>query len=158
MLEQIDITGKTLFHVVCGSANLTILRYMLLNYNNISLDVKDRSGMTPLHLACFSLAHSEKNLRMVKFLVINNLCDVKAKAKYGSTAFHYFMRYFYDGESKKRLLEHLRVAALFLAKGIDINVKNRHGETPLHSACLAGRLLAINWLVRHGAEINATTR
>ena len=95
---------------------------------------------------------------MVRVLLTNNLCDVRAQAKDGSTAFHYYMRYFYDGEQKEKLLEYLRVGALFLGKGIDINAKNRHGETALHSACIAGRLLAVNWLVRHGADINSTTR
>ena len=95
---------------------------------------------------------------MVKFLLMNNLCDVNSKAKDGSTAFHYFIRYFYDGEKKRKLVEYLRVGALFLSKGLDINAKNRHGETPLHCACIAGKLLAVTWLLRHGADINAATR
>ncbi|MEQ8819467.1 MAG: ankyrin repeat domain-containing protein [Sumerlaeia bacterium] len=42
-----------------------------------------------------------------------------------------------------------------LAMGVDVNCRDRRGLTPLHMAARKGRVLAIEFLVERGADVNA---
>jgi ankyrin repeat protein len=44
-----------------------------------------------------------------------------------------------------------------LSEGADVNVKDRHGGTPLHWACSYGHVQVFKELVEHGADIEAET-
>jgi hypothetical protein len=44
--------------------------------------------------------------------------------------------------------------ALLLAKGANINARNKHGRTPLYGAVLANRNDEVEWLLAHGAEVS----
>ena len=44
------------------------------------------------------------------------------------------------------------------AKGLDVNVKNQIGATPIFNAALAGNLPVVKLLVSKGADINAKNR
>ena len=46
---------------------------------------------------------------------------------------------------------------LVLSKGLPVNIMNKHGETPLHSACLRGNDVAVEYLLVHGADSNLCT-
>lgn len=39
---EVDAAGRSLLHVVCSEGNLAMLRYLLLNYDGVNLDVRDR--------------------------------------------------------------------------------------------------------------------
>jgi ankyrin repeat protein len=47
------------------------------------------------------------------------------------------------------------IAALFIAKGADVNAKNRYGSTPLHRAAIQGHKEIVELLVTKGADVNA---
>lgn len=44
------------------------------------------------------------------------------------------------------------------AQGIDVNMENRHGETPLHYAATEGRTSMMKRLIELGADVNAQTK
>lgn len=46
-------------------------------------------------------------------------------------------------------------AGMLLAEGVEVNVTNKHGDTPLHWAALNGRRDMAEWLLTHGADVNA---
>jgi ankyrin repeat protein len=48
-----------------------------------------------------------------------------------------------------------RIADLLLSLHIDVNAKDGQGETPLHLAVRYGQKPAVEWLLKHGADVNA---
>jgi ankyrin repeat protein len=66
---------------------------------------------------------------------------------------------FYDGDNSKLYKKYCKTGNLLLDKGCDLLDRNDKGETPLHSAALAGRTLAIKWLItKCKVDINITTK
>ena len=55
------------------------------------------------------------------------------------------------------LKDHNAVAELLIAKGANINAKDRHGETPLYIAAARGRTAVAELLVAKGAQIDIFT-
>jgi len=65
-----------------------------------------------------------------------------------------------DKELNERLLaaaegDDIELVKLVLGKGADVNVKDRHGSTPLHAACAAGHFGIAKLLLDHGANPEA---
>lgn len=50
------------------------------------------------------------------------------------------------------------IVSMLMEKRLDINLKNNYGQTALHEASQRGNLAAVDILVKHRAEINATTK
>jgi len=46
---------------------------------------------------------------------------------------------------------------VLLDRGVDVNVKTKHGDTPLHYASRKGFPQIIELLVSHGADLNITS-
>ena len=50
---------------------------------------------------------------------------------------------------------HRKVAVLLIAKGADVNMKNRCGEAPLHGAAARGHREVVELLIAKGADVSA---
>ena len=50
---------------------------------------------------------------------------------------------------------HKELAELLIAKGADVNTKNKDSTTPLHQASLGGRKEVVELLIANGADVNA---
>ena len=114
----------------------------LLRRNGADLDVRDRSGLNPLHSAAYS-----GNLEVVRILINYDPADVDARDKDGWTPLLWASegRIFKDGSVLRLLLEH----------GADINVRGQDGWTPLHFASFCRALEVVRLLLEHGADIEA---
>jgi ankyrin repeat protein len=96
-------------------------------------------SFTPLHCASTS-----GHLDEVKFL-INMGADPKCINDDGWTSLHACSR---NG--------HLRVVEYFIdEESIDVNITDKKGDTPLHTAALHGKLHVVKFLVEREANINA---
>ena len=95
-------------------------------------------GFFPLGLAAFF-----RRPEVVDFLIAKG-ADVKAVAKNAMqvTALHSAVA---DGG-------HSRIAKALVAAGADVNVKQRHGWTPLHGAAHSGDREVVELLLAHGAD------
>ena len=50
---------------------------------------------------------------------------------------------------------HFQVAELLHRSGADVDVRDRSEDTPLREACRSGTLYIVQWLLNHGADVNA---
>ena len=53
----------------------------------------------------------------------------------------------------KAVLSSPHLVAAYLKAGIDVNVTNDYGQTPLYIACWRGSLIVVQWLLDYGADI-----
>ena len=108
---------------------------LLLIKNGANMEIKDKHGCTPLHSAALS-----RGKPMVELLVENG-AYVNAKDNYGQTALHHVVRYHYQKpegwaiagriESTKSLE---KMAQLLIENGASVEIKDKHGITPLEWA------------------------
>jgi ankyrin repeat protein len=92
-------------------------------------------------------------------LLLDKGADPKLTTKEGNTALMFAAGVGYRDKntrgSESEALEALKVA---LALGLDLNQANTRGETALHGAALRGAGTIVQFLVEHGAKLDATTK
>jgi len=92
-------------------------------------------------------------------LLLDKGADPKLTTKEGNTALMFAAGVGYRDKntrgSESEALEALKVA---LAQGLDINQANSKGETALHGAALRGADTIVQFLVEHGAQLDAKTK
>ena len=111
-------------HVIFSSeGHIDIVRFLVEN-SNCDVNVKDRTGYTPLHHAA-----RKGHIDIVRCLVENSNCDVNVKDRTGYTPLHHAAR--------EELIDIVR--CLVENSNCDANVKDSTGCTPLHHAA------AVRW-------------
>lgn len=117
------------------------------------MDAGDTSldaGTTPLMRA--ARAGDSATMR----LLLDHGADPKLATKDGSTALMFAAGVGYrDKNTKGTESEALEGLKLMMSLGLDINAANNRGETPLHGAALRGADTIVQYLVDHGADLNA---
>jgi len=92
-------------------------------------------------------------------LLLDKGADPKLTTKEGTTALMFAAGVGYRDKNTRgtesEALEALKVA---LAQGQDINQANSKGETALHGAALRGADTIVQFLVEHGAKLDAKTK
>ena len=103
------------------------------------VNVKSRSGYTPLHSAAVG------GSKEIAELLITEGSDVNAEDSRGSTPLHAAVAN-----------RHTEIAELLIANGADVNASVENGKTPLHYAI--GREKIAELLMAKGANVNAKNR
>jgi Protein kinase domain/Ankyrin repeats (3 copies)/Ankyrin repeats (many copies) len=132
-------TGKKALIHAAQDGDIEMVK-KLLRFN-ISTEIKDHDGWTPLDYAAFS-----GHLEMVKFLVKEAGADVESKDCHHYTPLYY-----------AAMRGHLEVVK-FLVKGAgaDVESKECNQRTPLLCAASAGHLEVVKFLVQEaGADVEA---
>lgn len=101
----------------------------------IDLNVENRRGETPLHLAA-----SGGNLEVIKYVVETKKFNFNVKT-YQNSGYNTPLNYAAQEG-------HLKVVKYFINdKKADINVKNSNNETPLHLAAFNDNLQIVKYLI-----------
>ena len=129
-----DEDGKTLLHYGCRNGWYDVVRSLVERYRGDPKCRTNKSRSTPLHWACAGRRHS---LNIVKYLIEEQGCSVKARDEHGDTPLH-------DACTNGSIDT---VKYLTAQKGCDPEAKNNTGETPLKYACLWDRLDMVKHLV-----------
>jgi len=118
---------------------------ILLDYVDVN---RVKGGMTPLELAA-SLGRMRSTL-----LLLNNKNLHLPKGDRKSKPLFYIIR----RNSEENKIQYIKILDLLLKKGIKVNCKNEGGESPIHEACYKANILAVEYLLQRGADIQAKTK
>lgn len=116
-----ELYGQTLLHFA-AIQGMTSLAAVLLE-NGADVNMEDRRGRQPLHLAALSF----RDPKVLAELLLARGAKINAKGELGATALH---------EAVKR--PNPEFIQFLVSKGADINVKNHNGKTPLDGAAAMG--------------------
>jgi ankyrin repeat protein len=115
-----------------------VLKFLL--ENDANLEFKDQFGKTPLFEAV-----DRNSLKVIKLLVEAG-ADYTVLSNDGSNLLHI---------AANRSIEMKEVCEYLISLGIELDLKNKYGSTPLNEACLYDRQLdGIRCLVEAGADVN----
>jgi len=163
--------GYSILHIAARTGQTAVAEFALANGANINLP--SNSKKTPLHYTA-----QLNQLAMAKLLV-EAKADLAAKDKKGRTALDLA-----TGEAKRELANYLRgvgvtsksdeeaaksifvaakIGALDVLKkhleaGVDVNGKNKSGQTALHVAAKAGQVDAVGALLEAKADVAAADK
>ena len=163
--------GYSILHIAVRSGQTAVAEFALANGANINLP--SNSKKTPLHYTA-----QLNQLAMAKLLV-EAKADLAAKDKKGRTALDLA-----TGEAKRELANYLRgvgvtsksdeeaAKSIFVAAkigsidaikkhleaGVDVNGKNKSGQTALHVAAKAGQVDAVGALLEAKADVAAADK
>ena len=153
-LAEKDERKRTALHIAAGGGNVEIFQMLSTKTKKVDINGQDDKGWTPLHYAAskgaFALCQYLLSLKNVKPSLYSDdrstpfilLCKLSLDLAEGSDSV--FMFY--------------RTLSAFLARGIDLNEKNKNGDTALHFAVRCGNTETVDFLCRNGAEINITNK
>lgn len=132
---------QTPLHVALKKGNTCEIWKLLNDLSEDDINVKDKFGFTPLHLA---LLHPPCNLDLIKALLKHG-ASVHEKNISGETPLHMCIRNEQSTEVVKELLKH----------GADVNAKDLYNETPLQMALSSNEdnLEIIKELLTYGANV-----
>jgi uncharacterized protein len=89
-------------------------------------------------------------------LLLDKGADPKLATNTGATALMFAAGVGYrDKNTKGTEAEALEALKLLVGLGLDVNQADSRGDTPLHGACLRGADTIVQYLVDHGADVNA---
>ncbi len=122
--------GRTALHMAVANGQEEIVRF-ICGVRDVRVNIKDKFGYTPLHMACHSPA---SHGAVIDMLLGSNIDLISANANEvsnnGETPLHFAVR----GKFKRaveKLLEWKPRAGQYYNSTIDVGVKSNEGETPL---------------------------
>ena len=118
----------------CVDGDLSTLKDLISKHgwNSIDLEVKDPSGLTPLHLAC-----KHGHLSIIHYLIREQNCSPEATAPNGRTPLHLACK---SG--------HLHIAKCLITEHKwNPHCTDNDGYTPLHAASESGNLAIVEYLI-----------
>jgi len=130
--EYVVCPGRTALHMAVANGQEEIVEF-ILTYGSLELDinVQDKFGYTPLHMACRSPVNHGVMIRMLMDSYKGRyFMNANAVSNDGKTPLHFAVR----GKFKRRLerlLEWKPSAGEYYNSTIDVSVKSNEGETPL---------------------------
>ncbi|KAG0728151.1 Ankyrin-3 [Chionoecetes opilio] len=142
--------AETPLRAAVRTGNVTVLQLILKHHPNTS--VMDSEEGSLLHLAARS--HQP---HMVKFLLMEHksLEILRSCGQNGDSVMHAVLQKSSKAKDENPFLETLR---MFFEAGVDVNVKNNHGETPLFLAARRRLPKCTELLISFGADLFAMTQ
>ena len=170
-IDDQNKNGYSILHIAVRSGQAAVAEFALANGADINL--RSNSKKTPLHYTA-----QYNQLALAKLLVAAK-ADLAAKDKKGRTALDLA-----TGEAKREMAQYLRDAGVMskndeaaaesifvaakigaldvlkkhLEAGVDVNGKNKSGQTALHVAAKAGQVDAVGALLEAKADVAAADK
>lgn len=130
---------------------------LLASYPGIDLEIKNANNYTAFHFAVLT-GDTDTVARLIQLGANINALAGKSflgREKY-ECALHMVLPLRWKEISPALRKEYRKILNILLGeKKLKVNVKDKHGETPLHRAVALGRMEVVQRLVKKGADINA---
>jgi ankyrin repeat protein len=147
-----DLEGRTPLHVVAASGTSFKKEAMrLLLDSGANPNLRDKPGRTPVHYLLMAKWPWEGAGDGIDMLAAAG-ADLSAKDNEGRTPLHYLASL----GSEKPMFFIRGIGDTFIIAKVDINARDNDGNTPLHLAGKSGTHDVFDWLVEHGADLDAT--
>mmetsp|Transcript_19481 Transcript_19481/g.27178 ORF Transcript_19481/g.27178 Transcript_19481/m.27178 type:complete len:694 (-) Transcript_19481:65-2146(-) len=162
---QIDESNQTPLHAACYAGHLDVVQF-LLQQPNVNIDLQDQHGWTPL-LCAASCGQVD-----ICLLLLQKGANPQISNDQKTTVLHYLARKDLSNIDDQLDLnnnnpgsnpttaignKYFLLMDTILKKGLDINVQNVFGETPLMQAAARGNVAAVKFLLEHRAKWNILT-
>lgn len=116
-------------------------------------NARDKHGRTPAHLFLSGKWPWEEASECIEMLAKSG-ADLSAKDEDGKTPLHYLAEL--GGPSQSPLFFIHGIGDTFAAAKVDVQARDNAGDTPLHIAAETGTKDVFDWLIQHGASLDAT--
>lgn len=148
--NECDSQNQTGLHVAALFGRTDILT-LFQRYKRVDMNLQDRNGWTPLHCAA-----SRFQLEFCQVLLANKTVKVSVHNNDLNTPFMYLCkRREIKSEDED---EYIKTLQLFLDRGVDLNGRNKYGETPLHYAAMNANVAACEFLCKAGCNVNSLNK
>lgn len=135
---------QTPLHIASTAGNIDLMKLLLKR--GCDPNLQDSSGFTPLHCTTINSKLEACRLLLQCKTIRVDLTNVEK-----TSVLHYLVRIQVTDENYEIWEE---ILELMVLKGIDVNARNRHGESPLHSALLKSNQRAIMSLLSRNGDPN----
>jgi ankyrin repeat protein len=119
-------------HYACARGSLEMVQY-LIKTKKIDIEVKDKVGRTPLHLACIN----KGSIEIVRYLIEKQNANTNTTDNKGRSVFH--------SACQSRCFE--LVKYISQKTELDVNDQDEDGSTALHVACEQYSLKVVKFLI-----------
>ncbi|XP_064624933.1 poly [ADP-ribose] polymerase tankyrase-2-like [Lineus longissimus] len=140
-----DCHGNSMLHMACLRGQVELIQ--LLIACGAKMECRNMVNNTPFIAACLSM-----NAKTVE-LIVNLGCkvreryNIKEHGEFGSCAV--FLAAVRSGDRNREVVE------LLIRYGVNTDIRDHRGKTPLHIACEFGFNRIAKTLVEHGCDLNA---
>lgn len=145
-VDTTDELGRGALHLAAQEGRIDLIRGLLSKGANINC--QDNNGWTPLHSAA-----SNQQFKACSVLLESRDIDPTTTNNEGTSALHYLVR----AVPTEEILAFETVLHQFTRRGADLNIQNKYGEAPLHSACMKGNEIAVRFILEKQADSNIMT-
>ena len=148
VVDQCDVSNKTPFFLACEEGHKDVVKSLI--YYNCNMDIRDKIGSSALHAVCTGISviqFPRFNLEVdrvdIAELLIKKRCGVYDLDDTGHSALHAAC----EGGNP-------RIVRLLLENKLDIDQRNKMGETPIFNACRKFHSDALNLLIEWNCDVN----
>lgn len=142
-LHAFNEDKETPLHLACEKGCKELVQFLL--EQGVPVNHANCDGETALHLAC----KAKKQKKEIIDLLLKAHPDVNAKDHFNQSPLLNLMKEEIGEEEETEILKALHCA------GASLKDKDEDGDTLLHMACQEGNQKLVQFLLGHGAEINA---
>ncbi|KAL7302846.1 hypothetical protein TKK_0004078 [Trichogramma kaykai] len=148
-VNSVNEEGSTPLHIICRMVDVdklieSFFKVTIENRQTVLVNVHDRKGNTPLHLAV------ESGNVMTSEILLERGADANSVNEEGSTPLHIICRKI----QADHLLEKFFTTNARLGNLVQINARDKGQNTPLHLAILHSKKKASEMLLSRGADPN----
>ena len=124
--------GDTALHIACKTGNPKLIK-VVFNLNSDAQMISNMNGDTPIHIAC----------RLGNKLLLDMLQKSDMYRREFRSLIHVACE-----------KDHTHIVTILLDMDVDINIKDKNGDTPLHVACREGHINTCVLLLSNKCDIN----